>query len=86
MTATAPAGRSLSPLGAKQRFGLQKAPTVRETVVLPKGFLVRHNKAPGGSPGIGEITSSRKVPPSAIRKVLPLRQSNQNLGSSSRRR
>jgi hypothetical protein len=83
MTATAPAGRPLSPLSAKRRFGLQKAPTVRETVVVPKGFPVRYNKVPGGSPGFGEITSSKAVPPSAIRKVMPLRLSSQSISSRS---
>ena len=86
MTATAPSGRPLSPLSAKRRFGLQKAPTVRETVVLPKGFPVRHNKVPGGTPGVGEMTSSRSVPSSAIRKVIPLRSSKRNIGSGSLRR
>lgn len=81
MTATAPAGRPLSPQSAKRRFGLPTAPTIRETVVLPKGFPVRHNKALGGSPGFGEITSSKAVPPSAILKVIPLRPSSQSIGS-----
>lgn len=83
MTATAPSGRPLSPLSAQRRFGLQKAPTVRETIVLPKGFPVRHNKVPGGTPGIGEVTSSRSVPRSAIQKVVPLRPSSRSIGSPS---
>lgn len=86
MTATASSGRPLSPLSAKRRFGLQKAPTVRETVVLPKGFPVRHNKVPGGTQGAGEVTSSRPVPPSAVRKVVPLRPSHRNVGPPSLRR
>lgn len=73
MTATAPAGRPPSPATAQRRYGLNAPPTVRETVMLPKGFPARHNRVPGGSPGRGEITSSTEVPPSAIRKVTPLR-------------
>lgn len=83
MTATASSGRPLSPLSAKRRFGLHNAPTVRETVVLPKGFPVRHNKVPGGTPGVGEVTSSRSVPPSVIRKVVPLRPASRSIGPES---
>ncbi len=46
---------------------------VRETIELPRRFPARHNKVPGGRPGAGEITSSRRVPPEAIKKVTPLR-------------
>ena len=73
MTATAPAGRPPSPGTAMNRYGLQTAPHVRETIELPKGIPVRHNKVPGGRPGVGEITSSTIVPPEAIKRVTPLR-------------
>ena len=73
MTATAPAGRPPSPGTAANRYGLQKAPGVRETIELPRGFPARHNKVPGGRPGIGEMTSPRRVPPEAIKKAAPLR-------------
>ena len=72
MTATARPGRSLSPDAARQRYGLSRSPEVRETVVLPRGFPVRHNKVPGGQPGTGEITSLKRVPPAAVKKVTPL--------------
>jgi hypothetical protein len=72
MTATAPAGRPPSPRTAVSRYGLQKAPGVRETIELPRRFPARHNKVPGGRPGAGEITSYRRVPPEAIKKVTPL--------------
>ncbi len=72
MTATAPVGRPPSPATAVKKYGLPKAPSVRETVQLPKGLPVRHNRVPGGSPGIGETTSPRKVPPAAIKKITPL--------------
>jgi hypothetical protein len=74
MTATAPAGHPPSPETAQRRYGLAEPPEVRETITLPKGFPARHNKVPGGRPGTGEITSSKGVPPSAIKKVTPLRQ------------
>ena len=73
MTATAPAGRPPSPATAAKQYGLRQPPGVRETVRLPRGFPVRHDKVPGGRPGTGEITSPRRVPPSAIKKVTPLR-------------
>jgi hypothetical protein len=73
MTAAAPAGKPPSPATAMSKYGLQKAPNVRETIELPKGFPVRHNKVPGGRPGAGEITSQKRVPPEAIKKLTPLR-------------
>jgi hypothetical protein len=73
MTARAPAGRPPNPGTAASRYGLRRTPGVRETIELPKGFPVRHNKVPGGRPGAGEITSSRRVPSSAIKKETPLR-------------
>ena len=73
MTATAPGGKPPSPATATSRYGLQKPPSVRETIELPKGFPVRHNKVPGGRPGVGEITSQTRVPPQAIKKLTPLR-------------
>jgi hypothetical protein len=72
MTATAPAGRPPRPTTAMNRYGLQKAPSVRETIQLPKGFPVRHNKVPGGRPGAGELTSPTKVPRRAIIKLTPI--------------
>jgi hypothetical protein len=73
MTARAPAGRPPNPGTAASKYGLRKAPGVRETIELPKGFPVRHNKVPGGQPGAGEMTSTSRVPPAAIKKVSPLR-------------
>jgi hypothetical protein len=73
MTATAPPGRSLRPDAAQKRYGLSGPPQVRETIVLPRGFPARHNNVPGGQPGIGEITSPKRVPPQAIKKITPLR-------------
>jgi len=73
MTAHATGGRPLSPTQAQSRYGLPQKPEVRETVRLPKGQPIRPNKAVGGAAGVGEFTSSRRVPPEAIEKVVPLR-------------
>lgn len=73
ITSGAHPGRPPSPDAARQRFGLSRSPEVRETVVLPKGFPVRHNKVPGGQPGTGEITSPKRVPSAAVKRVTPLR-------------
>jgi hypothetical protein len=78
-----PAGRHMAPshrgrppgaAEAQKRFGLPDRPEVREVVRLPKGFPVRSNKALGGRPGAPEWTSPRPVPPEAIKKVVPLRE------------
>jgi hypothetical protein len=72
MTSRASRGRPLSREKARSRYGLTARPQVRETVRLPKGQPVRTNKSLGGSPGVGEITSSKSIPPKAIERVTPL--------------
>jgi len=72
MTPRARPGRPPSPDSAQRRYGLPRKPEVRETISLPKGTPVRPNKALGGAPGEGELTSPRRVPPGAIKKVAPL--------------
>jgi hypothetical protein len=74
MTAQGGPGRPLSPNTAKRRYGLRQRPQVRETLRLPKGYLVRPAKAFGGQPGVGELTSPKSLPPTAIQKVVPLRR------------
>lgn len=73
MTTTGAPGRPLGPSAAKSRYGLAKKPTVRESVQLPKGFPVRHNRALQGKPGVGELTSPKRIPPGAVRKIVPLK-------------
>jgi hypothetical protein len=73
MTAHGGPGRPLSTVRAQKRYGLPAKPQVRETIRLPKGQLVRHNKVQGGTPGQGELTSPKRVSPSAVQKVVPLR-------------
>ena len=72
MTPHAARGRPLSPESAQRRYGLTKPPEVRETVRLPAGQPVRHNKAQGGEPGQGELTSTQPVPKGSVIKVVPL--------------
>lgn len=74
MTSRATAGRPLSPSEAKRRYGLQQEPDVRLTIRLSKGTRVRNNRALGGKPGVGEITTKRKLPPTAIKRVVPLKE------------
>ena len=72
MTSVARPGRPLSSEAAQRRYGLLDKPDVRETIRLPQGFSVRHNKVLGGKAGLGEITSSQVLPSNAIRKIVPL--------------
>lgn len=72
MTAAARRGRPMSAQAAKERYGLLRKPTVRETIQLPKGFPVRHAHATNAARGVRELTSPKRVPPEAIKKVTPL--------------
>lgn len=74
LTARATPGRPPSGGQAQRRYGLPQPPAVRETLRLPKGQLVRPNKVLGGAPGVGELTSPRRMPPAAITRVVPLHQ------------
>jgi hypothetical protein len=69
-TARAGRGRPLSSKKAMRRYGLPKRPQARETVILPKGAPVRRNKVLGGEPGIGEISTAKRVPAGAVKKVV----------------
>lgn len=73
LTARGTPGRPLSGARAQHRYGLSQPPAVRETLRLPKGQLVRPNKVLGGAPGVGELTSPRRIPPQAITRVVPIR-------------
>jgi hypothetical protein len=72
LTSRAYPGRPLKAASAQARYGLPRRPEVRMTVDLPKGTEVRTNRALGGAPGVGEVTTVRRTNPSAIRKVVPL--------------
>jgi hypothetical protein len=70
MTANGGPGRPLSRVAAQKRYGLPRRPQVRETIRLPKGYPVRTAKVVGGRPGVGELTSSRRLSPTAITNVV----------------
>lgn len=72
MTAFGGPGRPLSPMTARTRYGLLRRPSVRETIRLPKGQPVRFTKTIGGRPGVGELTSSKRLPFGTITRVVPL--------------
>ncbi len=72
LTSRAMPGRPLSGSAAAARYGLPTNKTMRLTVELPTGTRLRFNKALRGGPGIGEITTTRRVPPEAIRRVVQL--------------
>lgn len=63
-------GRPLSRVAAQKRYGLPRRPQVRETIRLPKGQPVRAAKALGGRPGVGELTSPKRLWPRAITNVV----------------
>lgn len=75
MTARATRGRPPSPQTAKRWYGLPNKPEIRETWELPAGTPVRSNKALGGGPGVGETTSSKRLPPEALVRTIPLMSS-----------
>lgn len=72
MTSNGGSGRPLGAVAAQKRYGLPQQPRVRETIRLPKGVPVRSAKAVGGGPGVGELTSSKRLPPGAITRVVRL--------------
>ena len=73
MTATGGPGRPLSAQAAQWRYGLPAKPEARETLHLDTNRVVKHNKALDGAPGYGELTSPQRIPPGAIRRIVPLR-------------
>jgi hypothetical protein len=73
MTSRARPGRPLTADRAARRYGLPAKPEVREAVRLNPGQPARLNRALAGERGRGELTSPRRVPAEAIRRVVPLR-------------
>lgn len=73
MTARATVGRPLSPVQARRRYGLPQQPEVREAIRLSQGQPIRSNRVIGGKAGVGEVTSTKRVPSAAVVKVVPLR-------------
>lgn len=70
MTANGGPGRPLGAPAAQKRYGLPERPQVRETIRVPQGQPVRSAKALSGEPGVGEMTSTERIPPAAITNVV----------------
>lgn len=70
MTSNGGSGHPLSRVAAQTRYGLPRRPQVRETIRLPKGYPVRTAKVVGGRPGVGELTSPKRLSPTAITNVV----------------
>lgn len=70
MSSNGGSGRPLSRVAAQQRYGLPRRPQVRETIRLPKGQPMRSAKALGGRPGVGELTSPKRLSPAAITNMV----------------
>lgn len=76
----------MSAINAKRRYGLPKPPAWRMKVRLPKGQSVKFNKVVGSNKaGVGEIISTKRVPRSAIKKAIRLRQGRSFTPRRSRR-
>jgi hypothetical protein len=74
MTSKGGAGRPMNGTTARRTLGLQRRPSARVTLQLPKNQPVKIGKVQGGGPGRGEMVSTRRVPPSALRRVVPIRK------------
>jgi hypothetical protein len=72
MTAHTKPGRPLAAESAMRRFGLPRRPQVRETIRIPTDQPIRFNRVVGGSPGVGELTSPRRLPPQVIKRMIPI--------------
>jgi len=73
MTSQTTRGRPPSASTAQHHYGLPKRPQIRETWRLPAGTPVRSNKVLGGAPGVGELTSSKRLPPENLVRTMPLK-------------
>ncbi len=79
MTASAGPGRPLSAEGATKKYGLAKEPERVMTIRIPQHQRVRFNKTLGGRrAGVGEITSTQKIPPAAVISVKPVQRKGMN--------
>jgi hypothetical protein len=72
MTSRGGPGRPLNSSSATRALGLARKPTARLTVRVPKGQPVILNRIPGGAPGRGELVSPRRLPPSAVKRLVKL--------------
>jgi hypothetical protein len=70
-------GRVPSAEKAQKAYGLEKKPKYGATIELDKGQPVKKNKAIGGEPGRGEITSTGPVAKDRIKKIFRLHDKEQ---------
>jgi hypothetical protein len=73
LTSDARPGRPLLAKRATKVYGTVHPVGRRELVQVKKGTLVKPGKVLGGAPGKGEFRTVRRLPPSAIKKVVKLR-------------
>lgn len=71
-TSRAVSGRLPSALTAQRKLGLPSVPGWRLKIEWPKGWPVRKGKVLGGGRGVGEMTSPRALPPSAVKGAIRL--------------
>ncbi|MDO5675863.1 MAG: hypothetical protein Q4G66_13275 [bacterium] len=65
-------GRPMTRETAKKTYGLGTEPDTRLIITIPKGQPVRKGKVIAGKPGVGEITSPKRIPPHHIREMRPV--------------
>lgn len=75
MTARVTRGGPPSSETAQRHYGLPSRPQVRETWRLSAGMPVRSNKTLGGAPGVGELTSSKRLSPEGLVRTIRLKSS-----------
>jgi hypothetical protein len=71
-TSRAVRGRPPYSATAADRYGLGPGRTRRLTATLPEGTPVRLNKAINGAAGVGEVRIERRLPPTAIDRIVSL--------------
>lgn len=72
LTSDARPGRPLLGARATKDYATANSVRRRELVQVPKGTLVTPGKVLGGAPGKGEFRTVRRLPPSAIKKIVKL--------------
>jgi hypothetical protein len=73
LTSDARPGRPLRGAHATKDYATVAPVRIRELVQVQKGTLVKPGKVMGGAPGKGEFRTVRRLPPSAIKRVVKLR-------------
>ena len=74
LTSRGGAGRPLSGTSAARVLGLARKPAARLTVRVPKGQPVILNRIPGGAPGRGELVSPKRIPASAVKRIVAIKK------------